>query len=99
MGLVDDETPCPVCGSEERHPRTGLLTCKRPAPRVKTVSERRTAYTANGSWPERRVVRTGVSPMNPKVKWAELNCGHTVWRQRKPRIDATIVCEECGRRR
>ncbi len=44
------------------------------------------------SWPERRVVRTGLSPMNPKVKWAELSCGHTVWRNRKPRIDALIVC-------
>lgn len=25
------------------------------------------------TWPEVRVVRTGVSPMNPKVKWAELS--------------------------
>lgn len=48
------------------------------------------------SWPERRVVRTGVSPMNPKVKWAELDCGHDVYRSRRPRIGATIVCEKCG---
>lgn len=48
------------------------------------------------SWPERLVVRTGVSPMNPKVKWAELSCGHTVWRARKPRIGATVVCERCS---
>ena len=48
------------------------------------------------SWPERRVVRTGVSPMNPKVKWAELSCGHEVWRQRKPKIGAIIVCEKCS---
>ena len=47
------------------------------------------------TWPERRVVRTGVSPMNPKVKWAVLNCGHEVFRQRKPRIGATVVCERC----
>lgn len=46
--------------------------------------------------PERRVIRAGVSPMNPRVKWAELECGHDVFRQRKPRIGALIVCEKCG---
>lgn len=49
------------------------------------------------TYPERRVVRTGVSPMNPKVKWAELNCGHDVFRTRKPRIGALIVCDQCSR--
>ena len=49
------------------------------------------------SWPERRVMRTGVSPMNPKVKWAELSCGHDVYRQRKPRVGATVVCEKCAK--
>lgn len=48
------------------------------------------------TWPERRVIRTGVSPMNPKVKWAELSCGHDVYRQRRPRIGATVVCEKCS---
>lgn len=48
------------------------------------------------AWPEKRVVRVGVSPMNPKVKWAELDCGHEVWRKRKPRIGAIIVCEKCS---
>ena len=48
------------------------------------------------SHPERRVVRAGVSPMNPKVKWAELDCGHDVFRTRKPRIGATIVCPQCA---
>ena len=48
------------------------------------------------SWPERRVVRNGVSPMNPKVKWAELDCGHDVYRNRKPKIGATIVCQRCA---
>jgi hypothetical protein len=48
--------------------------------------------------PERRVVRVGVSPMNPKVKWAELDCGHDVYRQRKPRLNAIIVCGECARK-
>lgn len=48
------------------------------------------------TWPERRVVRNGVSPMNPKVKWAQLDCGHDVFRQRKPRIGALIVCEQCS---
>lgn len=66
---------------------------------VKTAKERRAEFTQNGSWPERTVTRTGVSPMNPKVKWAELKCGHTVWRNRKPRIGAVIVCGDCGRKK
>jgi hypothetical protein len=41
-------------------------------------------------------VRTGASPMNPKVKWAQLTCGHDIYRQRKPRVGATIVCETCA---
>ena len=48
------------------------------------------------SWPERRVLDTGVSPMNPRVKWAGLDCGHTVFRQRRPRVGATVVCEKCA---
>lgn len=48
------------------------------------------------SWPERTVKETGISPMNLKVKWAELSCGHTVYRKRKPRIGATIVCTKCS---
>jgi predicted RNA-binding Zn-ribbon protein involved in translation (DUF1610 family) len=68
------------------------------APTPTTSAQRREEHLSNGSWPERRVTRTGLSPMNPKVKWAELNCGHTVWRNRKPRIGATIVCGECGRK-
>jgi len=60
-------------------------------------SKQRREQLKGGSWPECRVVRTGVSPMNPKVKWAELNCGHTVWRNRKPRIGATIVCDRCAK--
>lgn len=48
--------------------------------------------------PECRVVRTGVSPMNPKVKWAQLSCGHDVFRTRKPRVGATIICPECARK-
>lgn len=34
--------------------------------------------------------------MNPKVKWAELDCGHDVYRVRKPRVGATVVCEKCA---
>jgi hypothetical protein len=45
--------------------------------------------------PKRRVILTGVSPMNAKVKWAELNCGHLVYRQRKPKIGVLIVCDKC----
>jgi hypothetical protein len=48
------------------------------------------------SCPERRVVRTDVSPMNPKIKVAQLDCGHDVYRNRRPRIGATIVCEKCA---
>jgi hypothetical protein len=48
------------------------------------------------TWLERRVVRTGVSPMNPKVKWAELDCGHDVYRTRKPRLGALVVCVQCS---
>jgi hypothetical protein len=50
------------------------------------------------SWPERRVVRTGVSPMNPKVKWAELSCGHDVFRARRPKVGAIVVCEQCSKK-
>lgn len=48
-----------------------------------------------GRKPEAQVLRTGVSPMNPKVKWAELSCGHHVWLYRKPRIGATVTCDKC----
>lgn len=63
---------------------------------VKPHRERRAELTG-GSWPERTVVRTGVSPMNPKVKWAELSCGHDVFRLRKPRVGARIVCDKCAK--
>ena len=48
------------------------------------------------SWPERTIVRTGISPMNPKVKWAELDCGHDIYQLRKPRIGATVACVKCS---
>lgn len=36
----EDESPCPVCGNEERNARTGLLTCECPAlPCLKTLSD------------------------------------------------------------
>jgi hypothetical protein len=34
--------------------------------------------------------------MNPKVKYAELECGHDVYRIRKPRIGSTTICEMCA---
>lgn len=49
------------------------------------------------SWPERRVVRVDASPMNPKIKVVQLDCGHDVYRNRKPRIGATIVCDKCAK--
>ena len=46
--------------------------------------------------PERTVKRTGVSPMHPKVKWAELDCGHDIYRARKPRVGAVVLCPTCA---
>lgn len=60
------------------------------------TDDRRQVFRENQSWPERRVVRTGVSSMNPKVKWAELSCGHDVYRYRRPKIGATVLCEKCS---
>lgn len=45
--------------------------------------------------PKCTVIRTGVSPMNPRVKWAELSCGHDVYRPRRPRIGALVTCDKC----
>lgn len=45
--------------------------------------------------PKRRVLRTGVSPMNPKVKWAELECGHDAFVLRKPRVGQLLACDKC----
>jgi hypothetical protein len=47
------------------------------------------------AWPERRVITTWSQSNQPKVK-VELNCGHIVYRQRKPKLGATIVCEQCS---
>lgn len=54
--------------------------------------------------PEVTVVRTGVSPMNPKVKWAECSCGHDHYyskergprHRRCPKVGARIVCDQCA---
>ena len=43
----------------------------------------------------RKVVRTGTSPMNSKVKWADLECGHMVYSPRRPRLGALVSCERC----
>lgn len=56
---------------------------------------KRPVVAGGTTYPERRVVRAGVSPMNPKVKWAQLECGHDVYRLRKPRIGALLVCDKC----
>ena len=48
------------------------------------------------SWPECRVVRVDKSPMNPKIKFAQLTCGHDVARLRAPRVGAVVVCEKCS---
>jgi hypothetical protein len=59
-----------------------------PAP-----SKKHWPYT---TWPERRVVRVDKAPLNPKVKVAQLDCGHDAYRTRAPRIGAIIVCEKCA---
>lgn len=64
-----------------------------------TPEARRQICRDNKSWPERRVVRVDQSPMNPKIKVAQLSCGHDVYRQRAPRIGATIVCDKCAEAR
>ncbi len=46
-------------------------------------------------YPLRKVTRTGVSPMNPKVKYADVDCGHTVYLSRKPKVGAMIACGDC----
>lgn len=48
---------------------------------------------------KRKVVRTGVSPMNSRVKWAELECGHNVFLPRRPRIGTELVCAICSVRK
>lgn len=45
---------------------------------------------------KREVLRSGVSPMNPKVKWAELDCGHTVYTARKQKVGAVVWCHKCS---
>lgn len=64
--------------------------------KVDTQAERREKLRAANYWPERYVVRTGVSPMNPRVKWAQLDCGHDVYRWRRPSVGAVIVCNKCA---
>lgn len=49
-----------------------------------------------GTWPERKVVSTGSSPMSSKL-WAALSCGHHISRRRRPRVGSIIVCEQCAR--
>jgi hypothetical protein len=46
----------------------------------------------------RRVVRNGVSPMNPKVKWSQLECGHDIFGPRRVRVGVIRACHECGRK-
>lgn len=45
-----------------------------------------------------KVVRVDKSPMNPKVKVAQLACGHDIYIRpphRAPRIGATRRCNDC----
>lgn len=44
---------------------------------------------------ERRVVRVDLSPMNPRVKVVQLSCGHDLYRGRRPRLGAVLVCDHC----
>lgn len=44
---------------------------------------------------KQQVQRNGVSPMNPRVKWALLACGHDWFGQRKPRVGSLVECSKC----
>ena len=80
--------------SEPRAHRLRSGTLRNLLPGMKKPNAATWKYS---SWPERRVVRVDISPMNPKVKCAQLNCGHDVYCNRRPRVDAIIVCEPCAR--
>jgi formylmethanofuran dehydrogenase subunit E len=44
---------------------------------------------------KQKVVRVDLSPMNPKIKCAQLECGHDVFVNRAPTVGKKIVCERC----
>lgn len=50
------------------------------------------------NYPMRKVIRTGVSPMNPKVKWAQLECNHDIYLPRKPKVGSMQPCHQCERK-
>lgn len=41
------------------------------------------------------IVRIDRSPMNPKVWVVQLDCGHDVYKHRKPTMRQRIECERC----
>lgn len=45
---------------------------------------------------KRKVVRVDKSPMNPKRKVVELECGHELWVNRAPKVGAIVKCEACN---
>lgn len=57
-----------------------------------------TDQTQQPEQPKRKVVRVDPSPMNRKVKIAELDCGHDLYihpPQRAPKVGAERECEKC----
>lgn len=44
---------------------------------------------------KKKVVRVDKSPMNPKLKCVELECGHEIWVSRAPTVGKLIECETC----
>lgn len=44
---------------------------------------------------KRKVVRVDPSPTNPKIKCAELECGHEVFLNRAPAVGKKVACERC----
>ena len=42
-----------------------------------------------------KVIRQGRSPMNPKVRWVQLECGHDVYVSPGKRIGKHLVCHKC----
>lgn len=105
--MNDEPTPtngrpfyCQTCGAGFGE----FIACEEPDCQLETVQQAENRMSKvkipageGFSWPERRVVRVDPSPMNPKIKVAQLSCGHDVYRNRRPRIGATIVCDKCAK--
>jgi len=44
---------------------------------------------------KKKVIRVDKSPLNPKRKCIELECGHEVWRNRAVPVGSMLECHAC----